>query len=68
MEALLIARKEAVRLLSLSLRSLDFAVTRGLLKPRRMGRRVTFTPDELRRFAARDYERIAPQSEACHDN
>jgi helix-turn-helix protein len=60
MDTLLIGRKEAARLLNLSLRSLDFAVGRGLLRARRLGRRVTFTPEELRRFAARDYKRIAP--------
>jgi excisionase family DNA binding protein len=60
MDTLLIGRKEAARLLNLSLRSLDFAVGQGFLRARRLGRRVTFTPEELHRFAARDYKRIAP--------
>lgn len=67
METLLISRKEAARTLGISLRSLDFAVRGGLLKPRRLGRRVLFTPDELKRFASRDHGRIAPQPGA-HDD
>lgn len=63
MDALLISRKEAARTLGISLRSLDFAVRGGLLKPRRLGRRVLFTPQELKRFASRDHGRIALQPE-----
>jgi hypothetical protein len=36
----------------------------GLLKPRRFGRRVLFTSEELKRFAGRDHTRIAPLAEA----
>lgn len=64
MDTLLIGRREAAKLLGLSLRSLDFAVSGGLLRPRRLGRRVLFTPQELRRFAARDHARITPAPEA----
>jgi hypothetical protein len=60
MEAILIGRKDAARLLGISVRSLDHAVATGLLKPRRLGRRVMFSPEELRRFAARDHVRLAP--------
>ena len=63
MEPLLVGRREAAKLLGLSLRSLDHAVCRGLLKPRRLGRRVLFIPEELRRFASRDHGRIAPVPE-----
>jgi len=63
MEPLLVGRREAAKLLGLSLRSLDHAVCRGLLKPRRLGRRVLFTPEELKRFASRDRGRIAPVPE-----
>ncbi len=63
MEPLLVGRREAATLLGLSLRSLDHAVCRGLLKPRHLGRRVLFTPEELKRFAGRDHGRIAPVPE-----
>ena len=63
MEPLLVGRREAAKLLGLSLRSLDHAVCRGLLKPRHLGRRVLFTPEELKRFASRDHGRIAPVPE-----
>lgn len=64
MDALLVSRKEAARTLGISLRSLDLAVRGGLLKPRRLGRRVLFPPDELKRFASRDHRRMAPEPPA----
>lgn len=60
MQPLLIDRKTAAAALGVSTRTLDYAVIRGLLKPRRLGRRVMFSPKELERFAARDHSRIAP--------
>jgi hypothetical protein len=47
MEPLLVGRREAAKLLGLSLRSLDHVVCRGLLKPRHL-----FTPEELKRSLA----------------
>ncbi len=66
MEPLLVGRREAAKLLGLSLRSLDHAVCRGLLKPRRLGRRVLFIPEELRRFASRDHGRSSVAPPASH--
>ncbi len=67
MEPILIGRRDAARLLGICVRSLDHAVTAGLLKPRRFGRRVLFTSEELKRFAGRDHARIAPVAEASRD-
>lgn len=64
MDTLLVSRKEAARTLGISLRSLDLAVQAGLLKPRRLGRRVLFPPDELKRFASRDHCRMTPEPQA----
>jgi len=63
LEPILVGRREATRILGgISLRSLDHAVASGLLKPRRLGRRVMFTVTELQRFASRDHVRIVPEA------
>jgi hypothetical protein len=66
MDSILIGRKDAAKVLGICVRSLDQAVVSGLLRPRRLGRRVLFSPDELKRFAARDHPRIAPAPETGH--
>lgn len=63
MEQILIERKVAADLLGICVRSLDHAVAQRLLEPRRLGRRVMFTLDELKRFAGRDHRRIVPAPE-----
>jgi excisionase family DNA binding protein len=59
-ERILVGRKEAARLLSISQRSLDYLVANKELAVRRIGSRVLITVAELRRFARIDnQERIA---------
>lgn len=57
METLLFSRKDAAMMLGICVRSLDHAVSSGHIKARRLGRRVLFTLDALRKFAARDQNR-----------
>jgi len=63
LQPLLIDRRTAARLLGLSVRGIDYAVASGLIRPRRLGRRVLFTQAELQRFAARDHRRITPEAD-----
>jgi excisionase family DNA binding protein len=53
-ERILVGRKEAARLLSISQRSLDYLVADKELAVRRIGSRVLITVAELRRFACLD--------------
>ena len=55
MDALLIARREAARLLGLSLRCIDYLIQRGELPARRVGRRVLIPRGALEQFARRDH-------------
>jgi len=55
MEAVLISKKEAARLLSLSLRTIDNLIARKQLAARRIGRRVLISRQELEKFARRDH-------------
>ena len=64
MNELLLNRKQSAAALGICVRSLDHAVSCGLLRPRRLGRRVLFTPEALKRFAARDHARLAPAPRA----
>jgi len=50
---LLYARKEAARLLSISIRSLDYLIAEGRLPTRRIGGRVLVAHDDLVRLANR---------------
>jgi len=54
-EKLAVNRFEAARLLSISLRTLDSLVARGELRGRRVGRRIVFPLEELRRFLRTDH-------------
>ncbi len=54
-EALLIARPEAARLLGVCLRTLDYLIERGELPVRRVGRRVLIPRAALEQFARRDH-------------
>jgi len=59
-EKILVGRKEAARLLSISQRSLDYLVADKELAVKRIGARVLITIAELKRFASvNDQERIA---------
>ncbi len=57
MEALLVSRKEAARVLSVSRGKLDQLISKGTIQARRIGRRVLVPREELERFARG--ERIA---------
>jgi hypothetical protein len=52
---LLYDRKSAARMLSISVRSLDYLIAAGGLKIRRIGTRILVTHEELVRFAGRDH-------------
>ncbi len=62
-EAILLSRRDGAQLLGISLRSLDYAIVRGLIRPRRIGRRVMLPRTELLRFASKDHAQIAPAPE-----
>jgi excisionase family DNA binding protein len=62
--ALFASRKDGANFLGLSVRTIDYAIERGLLRVRRIGRRVLIPKAELERFAAKDHARIAPASKA----
>ena len=57
---LLIDKKTASSLLSISLRSLDYLISCGELKTRRIGRRRLIERRELERFARRDHQTQLP--------
>lgn len=52
---LLVDRRTATRILGLSLRTLDYLISSGELKPRRIGRRVLLEYRSLQAFARRDH-------------
>jgi hypothetical protein len=52
---LLVSRRDAARLLGISLRSLDGLVSNGQLEVRRIGRRVMIETRILNQFARRDH-------------
>lgn len=55
MERLAIGRVEAAGMLGVSVRTLDTMIARKELHGRRIGRRIVFTMEELRRFLAKDH-------------
>jgi len=55
LEPLAVGRVQASKLIGVSLRTLDTMLALGELRGRRIGRRVVFTIDELRRFLAKDH-------------
>lgn len=59
-EKALLSRKEAAEYISLSLSTIDVAVSRGMIRVRRMGRRVLIPREELDRFAGRDVANVWP--------
>jgi hypothetical protein len=62
-EQFLLSRKDGAQFLGISLRSIDYAIARGLIRPRRIGRRVMLPRTELLRFASNDHSHIAPELE-----
>jgi excisionase family DNA binding protein len=59
-EKLLFSRLEAAEILSLSVSTLDVAVARGMLRVRRVGKRVMFERHEIEKFSRADHPRIWP--------
>lgn len=55
MERLAVNRIEAAQMLGVSVRTLDTMLARKEIRGRRIGRRVVFTLEELRRFLAKDH-------------
>jgi excisionase family DNA binding protein len=60
LDRLLYTRNEAARVLSVSLSTLEVLITRGVLRPRRIGRRVWLPAAELQKFAAKPPARLWP--------
>lgn len=58
-ERMLYTRKDAAFQLSISLRSLDYAIANKLLNTRRKGRRVLIPHGELVRFSRMDHGSLA---------
>jgi hypothetical protein len=57
---ILYSRKEAARQLSISIRSLDYLISKKILHTRRKGKKVLVPHGELVKYAARnDYEPFA---------
>lgn len=48
---ILVDKKVAARLLGVCVRTIDYLIGNGALKPKRIGRRVLLHYDDLRRFA-----------------
>jgi hypothetical protein len=61
MDKLLYGREEAAGLLSLSLRAIDYLISKGEIKTRKVGGRTLITIGALREFAGRDHpDRLTP--------
>jgi excisionase family DNA binding protein len=61
LDPILLSRKQAASLLSISLRAIDYLIQRNEIKTRRVGKRVLIRYDELKRFARADHpDRIVP--------
>jgi excisionase family DNA binding protein len=56
-DKLLLSRREAAALLSISQRSLDYLIAENILPVRRIGSRVLIPSDVLQRFARTDHPR-----------
>jgi excisionase family DNA binding protein len=52
---LLFSRKEASQLLGLSVRTVDYLIASGALKPKRLGRKILIPKRELIRFTEQDH-------------
>lgn len=66
MEKLLYDRRSAAEALSLSVRSLDYLISRKEIRTRRVGKKVLIHASELRRFAASDH--FGPIRDAGEDS
>ncbi len=55
MERLAVNRVEAAQMLGVSVRTLDTMLARKEIRGRRIGRRIVFPLEELRRFLGKDH-------------
>ena len=60
MKRLLYSRREAAEQLSLSLSTVDMLIGRGLLRVRRMGKRVLVPDEEIVRYSRRGMAQLWP--------
>lgn len=64
-DRILVGRREAARMLSISQRSIDYLVANRQLNVRRIGGRVLIPVNELRRYARADHPKpLAPQTKS----
>jgi excisionase family DNA binding protein len=59
-EKLLFSREEAAEMLSLSVSTLCVVINRGMIRVRRLGRRVMIEKREIEKFSRTDHARIWP--------
>jgi excisionase family DNA binding protein len=62
-DRILVGRREAARMLSISQRSLDYLVAKRELNVRRIGARVLISMNELKRYARADHPRALAVNE-----
>jgi len=61
-EKILFDRKSAAAAIGISIRGLDYLISTGKLRVRRLGKRVLIHRVELQRFATKDQSRIVPEA------
>jgi len=62
LDPVLVSRKKAASLLSISLRAVDYLIARREIRTRRIGKRVLIHYDEIKRYAKADHpKRIVPE-------
>ena len=66
-EKLLYDRKSAAVALSVSVRTVDYAIARGELDTRRIGKRVLITAASLKKFAASNHYGPVSESEEMRE-
>ena len=62
-ERMLFDRKSAAAAIGISIRGLDYLISTGKLRVRRLGKRVLVPRAELERLVAKDQPRIVPEAE-----
>lgn len=62
-QPILLDRKSAAAAIGVSVRSLDYLISGGRLRVRRLGKRVLIPRTELERFARGDQPRIVPEGQ-----
>lgn len=60
-DKILLARKDAANVIGISVRGLDYLISTGKVRVRRLGKRVLVPRAELERLARKDQERIVPE-------